>query len=132
MTDLHVLWTDEKRCIVLRNVKLCNDCFFRNFQQKILKSKETMPYRGGYRPRGGNCQQAALSMLSQIQNDIRLLYEPVHKFIRTGYLYKQNHAFDAWFQKGFTIEQKNSFCYTWNAVCQLQSKKEKEDIHEHE
>ena len=48
------------------------------------------------------------------------------------FLYKQNHAFDAWFQKGFTVEQKNSFCYTWNAVCQLQSKKEKEDIHEHE
>ena len=42
---------------------------------------------------------------------------------RCGYsgifLYKQNHAFDAWFRQGYAVEQKNSFCYTLNAVCQL-------------
>lgn len=33
----------------------------------------------------GNGQQAALSAFRQIQNDIRLLHEPVRKFIRTGF-----------------------------------------------
>ena len=32
-----------------------------------------------------NGHQAALSVLRQIQNDIRLLHEPVRKFIRAGF-----------------------------------------------
>lgn len=47
------------------------------------------------------------------------------------FLYRENHALGAWFQRAYSFAQKNSFAIVCKTVWQLSTKKAKEFLYDH-
>lgn len=49
----------------------------------------------------------------------------------SSFLYRENHALGAWFQRAYSFAQKNSFAIVCKTVWQLSIKKAKEFLYDH-